>query len=107
MSRTRALGYGALVAVVVFYYLAVPTLRDLVGPAVVLPAYVAVAVLAGVVTYHAVRYFSGRAGTADVTPERAGGATSSGRTEPAVDVDPEDDRTVDELLEEIETGREE
>lgn len=109
VTRLRALSYGALVAVVVFYYLAVPTLRELIGPAVVLPAYVAVAVLAGILTYHVVRYRSEREVVEDVTLDRAHGTTSSGRPEPndVTDADRGDDPTVDELLEDLEAGHEE
>lgn len=116
VTRLRALGYGALVAVVVFYYLAVPTLRELIGPAIVLPAYVAVAVLAGILTYHVVRYRSERQVAEDVTRvaedvtlDRAREATSSARPEPndVTDADRGDDRTVDELLEDLEASNEE
>lgn len=94
--------------VVVFYYLAVPVLRDLIGPAVVLPAFVAVAVLAGLVTYHAVRYRSGREADVDVPPARAGGAASSERPEPAGrhEAGRGDGLTVNDMIEELETSRE-
>ena len=58
MTRLRALGYAILVAVVVFYYLATPTLREVYGPRVVLPAYVAVGLLAGAITYGVARHLS-------------------------------------------------
>lgn len=51
MRRTRALGYSVVVAVAVFVALALPTLRSMFGPAVVLAVYAAVAVVAGGVTY--------------------------------------------------------
>jgi hypothetical protein len=58
VNRLRALAAAALVTVVVFYALAAPLLREWLGPFVVVPAYVAVALLAGVVTYRAVLVLS-------------------------------------------------
>jgi hypothetical protein len=58
VTRLRALGAAALVAVVVFYALAAPLLQSWLGPWVVVPAYVAVALLAGAVTYRAVLVLS-------------------------------------------------
>lgn len=55
MSRLRAAGYGGVVAVVVFVYLALPTLRQLFGPIVNLPVYAGVALAAGAGTYVLVR----------------------------------------------------
>lgn len=118
MTRLRALGYGVLVAVVVFYWLAVPTLRDIAGPVVVLPAYAAVAVLAGAVTYRAITHLAAREGAedgahreaaAEATTDRSGKTGSAGRPD-SVDVegiDRRNDQTVDELLEDLEAGREE
>lgn len=104
MTRLRALGYGALVAVVAFYYLAVPTLRELFGPVAVLPAYAAVAVLVGAATYHGVRFLSAReAGTADdrepPRPSFDDGGDGDGREV--------GDRDVEEMLGELEADREE
>lgn len=103
MTCLRALGYGALVTVVVFYYIAVPTLRGLFGPVAVLPAYVAVALLAGVVTYHAVRFLSDRDGQSDAGDGFAG----AGALEESSAPDDADDREVDDLLGELEAEREE
>lgn len=58
VTRLRALATGALVAVVVFYALAAPLLREWFGSFVVIPAYVAVALLAGAVAYRAVLVLS-------------------------------------------------
>jgi hypothetical protein len=58
VRRLRATAYAALVTIVAFYLLAVPTLQELYGPVAVLPAYAAVALLAGVATYHAVAHVS-------------------------------------------------
>jgi hypothetical protein len=58
VSRLRALATAGLVAAVVFYALAAPLLREWFGAGVVIPAYVAVALLAGVVTYRAVMVLS-------------------------------------------------
>jgi len=55
VSRVRAFGYAALVSAVVFYYLAAPMLEAMFGPEVVLTAYAAAALLAGALTYRAVR----------------------------------------------------
>jgi hypothetical protein len=58
VNRLRALAAAGLVTVVVFYALAAPLLREWFGAGVVIPAYVAVALLAGVVTYRAVMVLS-------------------------------------------------
>lgn len=112
VTRLRALGYGALVAVIAFYYLAVPTLRDLVGPAVLLPAYAAVAALVGVVTYHVVRYLSRVDADDGAASDEANAMTSPVHRESATliedgETDDGDDLAVDEMLVELETDREE
>jgi hypothetical protein len=47
MRRLRALAYSGAVALAVFVYLALPTLRALYGPVVTLPVYGVVALVAG------------------------------------------------------------
>lgn len=108
MTRLRALGYAALVTVVVFYYLAVPTLRDLFGPEVVLPAYAAVAVLAGAVTYHAVGVLSRVGASDDSAGDETGAPASHGQREEAGEgAVGRDDDGVDEMLEALEADDEE
>ena len=51
MDRLRALSFSAFVALSVFMYLALPTLRELYGPAVELPVYALVALTAGRLTW--------------------------------------------------------
>lgn len=55
MDRLRALAYAGGVAVAVFAYLALPLLQELYGQVVNLPVYAVIALLAGGVTYSAIR----------------------------------------------------
>ncbi len=58
MSRLRAVGISAAVTLAVFVYLALPLLREMIGPVVNLPVYAGIALLAGAVTWAVVRDFS-------------------------------------------------
>ena len=51
MGRLRRLGYSIGIALMVFSYLSLPTLRQLYGPVVNIPVYAAIALLAGGVTW--------------------------------------------------------
>jgi uncharacterized membrane protein YdfJ with MMPL/SSD domain len=96
VRRLRATAYAALVTIVAFYLLAVPTLQELYGPVAVLPAYAAVALLAGVATYHAVTYVSAF--------EFAGNDQGALEDRPRAD-EVQEGEDVDEMLQEMEADR--
>jgi hypothetical protein len=83
MSRLRALGYSGAVALAVFVYLALPTLRELYGPVVNLPVYALLALVAGGATWAVLTDSKG-------TAER--------RPAVEMDDDTEDNEDVDEEL---------
>lgn len=47
MNRLRQIGYSVGIALIVFVYLSLPTLRQLYGPVVNIPVYATMALLAG------------------------------------------------------------
>lgn len=51
MGRLRRSGYSIGIALTVFVYLSLPTLRQLYGPVVNIPVYAVIALLAGGITW--------------------------------------------------------
>jgi hypothetical protein len=76
MRRSRAFVYSVTITLGVFLYLSLPTLRELYGPIVNLPAYALVALVAGALTWDVLT------GAGDTTTPRAepSGERSSERT---------------------------
>jgi len=95
MSRLRAVGVSAAVTLAVFVYLALPLLREMIGPVVNLPVYAGIALLAGGVTWSVVRNFS-----TDPEPETPAGMRArrdleTGETDAGPDGDEEPPREPD------------
>lgn len=116
MSRLRALAAAALVAAAVFYYLAAPALRALLGPLVVLPLYALLSLVVGVATYVGVRYLLARVDEPDESategvvgddvPGVAGDVTDRGNDLGGADADEDDERDVEGMLGELDAERE-
>jgi hypothetical protein len=71
MGRLRSLGYGVAVAGLVFTYLALPMLRELYGPEVMLVVYGVLAVIAGGLAYEASQLLGGWGDTDGERPQDA------------------------------------
>ncbi len=99
VSRLRALGISAAVTLAVFVYLALPLLREMIGPVVNLPVYAGVAALAGAVTWAVMRDFS-----SDPEPEAPAGMEARRNLEES---DEEEPRPAPDVETEMEQLREE
>lgn len=100
MSRLRTLGISAAVTLAVFVYLALPLLREMIGPVVNLPVYAGIALLAGGVTWAVVRDFSS-------DPETEPPAGMKARREVDEEPDEEGRRPAPDVETEMEQLREE
>lgn len=113
VSRLRALAVAALATAAVFYYLAAPALRALLGPLVLVPAYAAVSLLVGAATYVGVRYLLERVDEPDeAATEGARGGDVPGAGDgiagaPDREDDGGDEHDVERMLRELGSEREE
>lgn len=106
MRRHRAFVYSVTVALGVFLYLSLPTLRELYGPIVNIPVYALVALVAGALTWDVLTgtgdtaasrtELNGESGI-ESSGERAGGSGHREESRSGADVDDELSRLRNEL----------
>lgn len=106
MDRLRAVAYGSAVSVAAFTYLALPLLREVYGPEVLIPVYALMAVVAGFVTYSIVRTVQRRAPDPSGDPareylEEATGDDDERDGDDAARPEPDVDREIEQLKDDL------